>query len=139
MRILMGALGVMLLVPAVLFISHPVQSFVFASAGIITIVGCWPMKSKVLLGALGFCAAVLMFLMFAGFFGGVAAAHTDSNWYELEEAGLYFAFLFGGFVMMLAVSEYSCWMKGRKESFKISLPNGVKETGRRFGKMEFSD
>ncbi len=139
MRILMVALGIALLLAAFLFYSHPVHACIFASAGIITIIGCRPMKSKVLLGVLGFCAAVLMFLMFAGFFNGVAAAHTDSNWFELDEAGLYFAYLFGGFVMMLAVSEYSCWMKGRDESFKISLPNGIKETGRRLGRMEFSD
>lgn len=139
MRILMGALGVALLATAIAFLSHLAPAGIFAVAGIVTIIGCRPMKSKIVLGVLGFCAAVLMFFMFAGFFGGVAAAHTDSNWYELEEAGLYFAFLFGGFVMMLTVSEYSCWMKGRNDSFKISLPDRIKATGRRLGRMEFSD
>lgn len=139
MRILMGALGVALLAMAIAFLSHPAQAGIFAGAGIVTILGCRPVKSKIVLGVLGFCAAILMFFMFAGFFGGVAAAHTDSNWYELEEAALYFAFLFGGFVMMLVVSEYSCWMKGRSYSFKISLPDRIKSTGRRVGRVEFSD
>ena len=139
MRFLMGVLGASLLVIACLFVRIPWMATVYGIAGVVTIVCCRPMKSKWMLGILGLFASILMFVMFACFFNGVAIAHTDSNWYELEGASRYFVYLFGGFVMMLAVSEYSCWMKGRDVANQVSLAKGLKDTGKRLRRVSLSD
>lgn len=139
MRILMGALGVALVVIAGLYYFEPWIACIFAISSVLSFLCCLPFKSKILLGTLGAFAVISMFTMFTWFFHGVAIAHEAQQWYELDQASRYFAFLFGGFVMMLATSEFSCWMKGRDAS-SLSLISGKLRNGvKNMNKVGLSD
>ena len=139
MRFLMGSLGVALLVIACLRLSFDWMTGIFVIGGLMTIASCLPLRQKWLLGLLGLVSAVIMFTMFAWFFHGVAVAHEVKQWYELDEAAEYFTFLFGGFVMMLALSEFSCWMKGRDSTSKESVSSRLRGLRSRFNRAAIPD
>lgn len=139
MRILMGALGVALFLIACLYVYVPWMACIFAMGSALSFTSCFPLKSKWLLGGLGSLAAILMFTMFAWFFHGIAIAHEANQWYELDHAHRYFAFLFGGFVMMLAMSEFSCWMKGRERSSGSLISEKFRNGVRRIHRVGLSD
>lgn len=139
MRLLMGALGVVLLAIACLYVNVPLIACIFAIGGVLSFLSCFPLKSKWILGLLGASAAILMFTMFAWFFHGIAIAHEADQWYELDQANRYFAFLFGGFVMMLVTSEFSCWMKGREASTNGLISEKLRNGVRRIHRVGLSD
>lgn len=139
MRILMGVLGIALALIACLYVYVPWMACMFAIGSAFSFVSCFPLKSKWLLGGLGAFAAILMFTMFAWFFHGIAIAHEANHWYELDHAHRYFAFLFGGFVMMLVTSEFSCWMKGREARNNSVISEKFRNGVRRIHRVGLSD
>ena len=139
MRILMGALGVALVLIACLYVYVPWMACMFAIGGAFSFLSCFPLKVKWLLCILGASAAILMFTMFAWFFHGIAIAHEASQWYKLDDSHRYFAFLFGGFVMMLVTSEFSCWLKGREAPVNSLISEKFRNGVRRIHRVGLSD
>ncbi len=121
MRWLMILLGVSLLVIGVVYAEVTWMAGIFVVSGLLSIISNWPIRFKWLAGFLGVVATILMFTMFAWFFHGIAVAHVVQNWFELDDAGKYASFLWGGLVLMVVVSEYSCWMKGRESCVAITF------------------
>ena len=135
MRYINGLFGVSLVAVAFILVGIDLHlAIACAIAAVLAFVSCRGHISKWQAIVFASASAVLMFYLF-----GYYLIHTPSlasSWYLETEALPLLAALFGGFSVMVVLSEYSCFMKGKVPKLaKIPLNDRYHDTVRRVQKF----
>ncbi len=133
MRLIHGAIALMLLIVALLHVPHPTP-FIwvpYALASALAVIALFSDISRLLSRLLAISATALMFFFFAGFFMDVP--NLKSDWYSHQEGWFAVSLLVAAFAMIPILSEYSCRCKAdclgarleRRRSF-FSVPGHIR-------------
>jgi len=133
MKYFHGLVGIIFVVLALLHVPHP-SPYIwvpYAAAATLTFITLFPHLNIVLSRILAIATTILLFFFFSSFFMDVPKLAAD--WYQRQEGWAAVSMLFGAFVMLSILSDYSCRCKAERREKReqrsrefFSAPNEVR-------------